>query len=567
MLAFFPKIYKDELLISILKRYHVQTANVRNGYSLIELFNTHITTVHTYIPTNLNILSSNIPIEFNIKADDLIENNTLYNYYTAFLTKERKNEIRERMKQDRGNAFKITKYEDIPLNQYLRYCPKCINEQIEITGEMTWSRLHQVAYICPKHKEFILDSSYKTGGKDLNYVTPNGNIICINNRKEDKEMLLKISERIEEIVVNSSSFTHHDLRIVYHQELDKRGYLYKTKAQVYSQELEEIIQAYFGKELLIKILKREESRWISRLVHNYTKETHPLYHILMQEFLDLDTLKIGEILKDIEEFKKELQDKGFNTEGMEPWVYDYIEELSTLDITCKNVLAKHYGEKLIKDIRLHYCYSSQAFMCTFKCSCGFKYTTLYLDVLDTKGEKVGKIKEWGEVYFAELVKLEHLGIKKIARMTGINAGTIRRQRKGLRSVRRDKGLGDNSCELDNFGELGKDRGKGQEKDLGTQQEIGKMKKHKQSWRVEEWRKKDELYYEKVKVLLSQEQSPDQKPIWITKTYIGKQVRSYSAIMYNLDRMPRTKEIIEQNVMSREKWKVALMRYNSDIKNR
>lgn len=116
MLNFWPTMYEDELLISILKRYHVRAANKDSGTTLTELFGTRYTSIHTHMPTNLDTLVSNIPLIFNIKSDDFIEKHTLFNYYTAFSSDEVKIQIREKVKQSKGKAFKATKYEDVSLN-------------------------------------------------------------------------------------------------------------------------------------------------------------------------------------------------------------------------------------------------------------------------------------------------------------------------------------------------------------------------------------------------------------------------------------------------------------------
>lgn len=532
MINFVPKTYKNELLISILKRYHMQSANSSQAASLVELFDTHMTSIHTHVPTNLNTLCSNIPKEFNITSDYLIDNHTLFYYFTAFIRSERKNEIRQRMKQDKGDAYKITKYGEIQTNQTLRYCPLCVKEQREEKGEFSWNRLHQVTFLCTKHKIRLLDSPYKVGGKDLDYYVPDYGVIYIDKKAMDFEKLLRISNRIEDLVKNSSDFSHEELRIVYFAELDKRGFLYNSKAQVYLTRLETELKEYFGKEILIEVIKSNEIGWVRRLLHNYTVEIHPLFHILMQEYLDLNNEKIDSILGDFNKLKDRLIEQGADLEGVNHWEFEYLEQLFKLSITCKNPLASHKGVKNIKDIRLHYCYKSEEFMCTFRCGCGFIYTTLYSDVLASDGQKIGKIKEWGDVYFRELSKLKHLGNKGVARLTGINVGTVRKQ----------------------FAKLKEGSVKQMPEELNAKRKIDNRTRPNNE---KTWARKDDLYYEKVKELLVRELDTEGRPVRITKTYIAKQVGGTSAIMYNLDKMPRTKEIIGKNVMSREEWKMNL----------
>lgn len=536
MVNFWPKMYEDELLISILKRYHVRTANSNNGTTLAELFGTYYISIHTHMPTNLNTLISNLPSVFNSNCDDFIHKHTLFNYYTAFSSDEVKTLIKAKMKQYKGKAFKVTKYEDVYLNKYLRYCPKCVEEQLQGTGEFYWNRIHQVSFMCTKHQELLVDSAYETGGKDLTYHVPECNVISFKNKKDIIffQKLLKISKRIEVLVTKGSNIKHKDLKVVYYKELDKRGFIYKSKQQVYIQELEEEILKYFGEEVIERVTGKRSLTWVGKLLGDYTEDVHPLYHVLMQAFLELDNKKIVGALQEVRQEQYYLEERGLETRDINPLLYKNLIHIVNLNITCKNPLAVHYQKEQVKDVILKYGDAKKDIMCTFKCSCGFTYTTAFKDLIKSGGEMISKIKEWGPIYEEELIKRKGLGIKGIARLTGINHVTIRKQ-------------------LRNYESQGTivSRYKKDEKKVIIPDEIY-SKKRRDDYKVK-WLQKDEMYYQKVKELVEQEKQSTDKPKWITKTYIGKQIGAQYAIVYNLDKLPKTKEIVESNVMSREKW--------------
>lgn len=543
-------MYQDELLISILKRYYARTANKDSGTTLIELFGTRHTSIHTHMPTNLDTLISNIPLRFNIKGDDFIEKHTLFNYYTAFSSDEVKIQIREKMMQSKGEAFKATKYEDIPLNKYLRYCPKCVQEAFDDYGEFHWNRIHQVSFVCTKHQEFLVESTYEIGGKDLTYHVPYSNVVSFKN-KEDViffEKLFRISERIEVLVRGGSDMRHEDLKIVYYKELDKRGFIYKSKQQVYIKELEQEIINYFGKQIIEKITGKSNLAWVARLLGNYVQDMHPIYHVLMQELLELDNKKIVKAIQEVKQEQQYLEEKGVNTEEGNPLLFSYLCELMKLDITCKNPLGRHYQKEQIINIKLTYGDVKKDMMCTFECSCGHTYTTAFEDLVKSEGQAIGMVKEWGPVYEEELIKNKHLGIKGITRLTGVNHGTIRKQ-------------------LRNYETYGTIRGRNKQEEKVTVQNKIQGQRAGYDYK-EEWLKKDEMYYEKVKELLEQERHSMDKPKWITKTWVGKQIGATYAIVYNLDKLSRTRTLIEDNVISKEEWikrKViwAIRRMNED----
>lgn len=522
MINFLPQIYENELLISILKRYYARSGHIQSSTSLEELFNTFRVSIHTHMPTNLNILVSNIPSEFNITSDDLIDKHTLFNYYTAFAGHNRKEEFRQRMKQEKGNAYKITKYNEVALNRHFKYCPQCVSEQLEKTGEFYWNRIHQVSFMCTKHKEVLLESNCKANNKDLTYHIPDINVSSIGNKKDIifLEKLFRISKRIEQLAINSSNFTHEEMRAIYFEELNKREFVYKSKNQVYIKELEKRIIEYFGIDVLKAVTQKEDSIWINKLLHNHSAETHPLYHILMQAFLDLNL----SALKPLEEDNNKIL----------PLIF------------CKNPLAAHYEKEQIQDVKMHYCSDKKDFMCTFTCFCGFVYTTAYEDVIKSDGEKIGKIKVWGQAYEKELIKLRHLGIKGIARQTGVNHSTIRKHLRNYEQYGYIERVKQNKVKKH------EDIEKRHEMIELEETDVQRMSQ-KNTLLEDKWREKDSLYYEKVSRLLEYERNSTEKPIWLTKTRIAKDIGAVHAIVYNLNKMQRTKELIEKNVESKEDW--------------
>lgn len=346
MINFLPPIYKDELLMSIIKRYHRSSGNYAFNTTYTEILSKDINYVHSLLPTNLDMLATNIPVEFNICSDELIENHTLYNYYTSFTPQERKDEIKEKMKNGEEYLYRIIKFKEIPLNKYLRYCPKCLKEQIKETGEFFWNRAHQISYICTEHKEILRDSIYKLENKRLTYYIPESSISDIQEIDANSfGKLLNISKRIENLIRKSSDVTEEELEMVYMIVFDRHGFLYRSKGQIHLRELIKEIKQYYSQDLLMLIIKKDDYKWIKQVTEKHLAEVHPLYHILMQEFLGIEDEEIGGILNEVKLLRSELVDMGFCVEDVEPHLLGYYKEIVDLKITCKNPLAKHCKKK------------------------------------------------------------------------------------------------------------------------------------------------------------------------------------------------------------------------------
>lgn len=132
------------------------------------------------------------------------------------------------------------------------------------------------------------------------------------------------------------------MKIVYYKELDKRGFVYRSKQQVYIKELEREVIKFFEEAIIEKVTGKSSLAWVARLLGNYVQDMHPIYHVLMQELLELDNNKIVEAIQEVKQEQRYLEEKGVNIEGVNPLLYLYLIDITKLNITCKNPLARHY---------------------------------------------------------------------------------------------------------------------------------------------------------------------------------------------------------------------------------
>ncbi len=157
MIAYFPKIYEDELLYSVFARFHIHT-----GYLFFEstknaLFENKETTpiiefINKLKPDVVEILTKNMTME------EVILKHTMFPFYGRFLNSTKKAEALNslvNMESDFGRTVskKISK-------RYLKYCPLCAKEDREDKGEAIWYRKHQIfgVSVCPVHSCKLIDS-------------------------------------------------------------------------------------------------------------------------------------------------------------------------------------------------------------------------------------------------------------------------------------------------------------------------------------------------------------------------------------------------------------------------
>lgn len=166
MIAFFPEVYPDELLYSLLARYHARSGYARYIHSAVDIYinpNVHpdVEFINPCTKDVTHWLTKNEPLE------SVLEQHTMYPAYIRFLPKDRRNEARKAILSCEDNRKKLLYIPKSKEKRYLRYCPLCVSENRQKYGETYWHRAHQVQKIrvCPKHHCFLKNTSIPISSK------------------------------------------------------------------------------------------------------------------------------------------------------------------------------------------------------------------------------------------------------------------------------------------------------------------------------------------------------------------------------------------------------------------
>lgn len=164
MIPFFPVIYPDELMFSVISRYHQQSAmplyvssigkiHLSGGSTIsIELVNPWKREAAKFICQDKGFFA-------------IILEHTMFPYYVRFLPLSQKQHYMDRLIH-RKTAHQLIGSINRQTDVYLKYCPLCVKEDRKLYGETYWHRVHQIPYIemCPKHG-CPLKNGAATGGK------------------------------------------------------------------------------------------------------------------------------------------------------------------------------------------------------------------------------------------------------------------------------------------------------------------------------------------------------------------------------------------------------------------
>lgn len=404
MLTYFPVRYKDELLYSIIARYHVHSGIPSYKTTIRTLFGGTSMRAVIDFPCDLDALAGNLPFD-ELTSDSFINENTLFPLFQPFLTLEKERAIKAKLKQGKNHSIHTQigiSASRIPSKRYLVFCPNCYQEEKQKYGEPYWHRIHQVpgVLVCPQHNCLLINSTVKLPlSNQTEYIAP------FYEGNENQNVVTSIDKSLQEILFHIATDLYWIINSgINPKPLDyyREKYITKLKednlatfnGRVKQKQLNQAFQSFYSPELLnilnCNISNDSETNWIQQIVRKNRNSFHPLHHALMMRYL----------FGSVEAF--------FNSNivyepfGKGPWL-------------CLNPAADHYMSRCIKEFSLDTNPKSNKSYGTFRCTCGYIYTR-NLEERD-EGKKT-RVIEFGPIWQKSLAKLQNEG-KSLTSMSDI----------------------------------------------------------------------------------------------------------------------------------------------------
>jgi hypothetical protein len=419
MLGFFPAPYPDELLYSLIARYHIRSGSTSPKLTLSELFGSSTIIATIDLPANLNNLTKRLQHLTPNLASDLIAKHTLYPFYQSFLPPQRDRSIRQSMKASKAANIHTRAgimASAIPAPRYLRFCPQCNATDLELYGELYWHRLHQIpgVLICPKHGVFLQDSSIPTQGFNRHEYhaasLDNCQVVERCNSYEDRtrEQLQTIATDIAWLLDrNLPAHAPEYFQQQYRSLLIDRG-LANSNGRIYGDRLQDDFRSFYERDVLTlldsTIDENSDANWLLSIARKHHKSFHPIRHLLFIRFLNETVNRF---------FSRNYEYQPF---GKAPWI-------------CLNPAATHYRQPVVTDLKVSHCLENKQPLGVFTCECGTIYCRTGPDRTEEDKYKIGKTIAFGEVWeekLRELVEQQKLGLRAVARELKVDTRTVSR---------------------------------------------------------------------------------------------------------------------------------------------
>ncbi|WP_107937232.1 TnsD family transposase [Ureibacillus chungkukjangi] len=414
MVLWFPTPYPDELLYSVLARYHVRAGNTSPKITTEELFGKRTVRSVWDLPANLNALLKNTGDYWN--AEQLILNYTMYPYYAAFLLPQQAKKIKQAMMNDEGSTIHTRigmAASNVKLKENFWVCSHCIKDDMETYGETYWRRIHQCpgVFFCPTHEVELEETIVSV--RDFNqheYIVATALVKRRKNnmgelKKEEIQLLKAISQSSYSLLTtNYLQKDNNSLRDKYLELLKQNEYA-TPNGRVKRDRLYSGFKAKFSSrclELLQSTVEFVEADWLTMIFQKHRKSFHPIRHLLVMSFLDTDL--------------NHLFDKNeYHPFGKGPWL-------------CLNVACSDYRKRVVKDIGVTIDYDTRKPVGTFQCNCGFVYSRKGPDINKEDKFRIGTIKEYGHVWKQKLTEAVNEGktLTEISREFQADRATIKK---------------------------------------------------------------------------------------------------------------------------------------------
>ncbi len=303
MIGNFPDPYPGELFYSICARFS-ERMQYPSGRSVVkELFGSASAIACVTLPSHLDHFIAQMPPHSSYSADGIIDNHTTLPLFAPFLPLERQDRLRRDMRSHNGSALHMRAgimASRVPLPEWHRYCPQCVEDDRRRFGECYWHRIHQApgVELCPMHKVWLQNSRVRTSNTKTHYefVSAERSIRETLLYQHDKDASLfepllaltldiqwllaqqHLSQKLRDLQRRYSKRLAHLGISTYRGRVDRGALLSRFKTK-YTSDILSLLHCELDENI--------EDCWLIRLVHTSNTTQHPLHHLLFIHCLGL----------------------------------------------------------------------------------------------------------------------------------------------------------------------------------------------------------------------------------------------------------------------------------------
>lgn len=560
------KPYPDEILLSVLARYHNTNGQIHIRPVLRDIYGVGHKKTSVDLPSSVGTLISQGIID--ITVDDVFEKCTLFPFYRPFLSKSQVDDVYKLMSLDGGSSTHLTSgimASVVRNSESLRLCPLCLTEDIQNYGEPYWHREHQLPGMitCSIHENELITACCECT-EPFSVIETRGITLCPLFCSNGHDLSKQCARKVDGLILQTSKALAElfkfcqvgeipsNIRELYLDGLCQMN-LCTVNKTIRQKELHSRFLTMFTGDFLRSIGVPEPIglySWLSRIFRKPRSSFHPLLHALVIQFL----------WGGIQLMPSQAKVIPF---GNGPW-------------PCLNKVVDHYGELIINDIRITQCSDTNRPIGSFKCNhCGFNYSRRGPDIAIVDIFTYGRIKDFGHIWREKAdILLEKGGsIRSIARELHVDSKTVNLYIKNkctvmvnlvgsereLRRSRFQQSI--NGSNMENYYDLKHKKTKDYRwlymHDREWLQELLSARPKRVMHQVGRinWSQRDKQLVKEINQVILTLRKGEHKPVRITISSVGRLLGKLALLERHLDKLPLCRGLLKVNLEDEEQHQI------------
>lgn len=294
MIHGFPIPYTDELFYSVVARRTARMGYPSRRALTRDLFGTNSVAGTLEIPSLLASLQQQLPQNHPCANAWLVEATTFLPWYAPFLSRDRVAQLNAYIRY--GTGYTCGDADGgVPQPQFLRFCPKCLQEDVSAGREVYWRRLHQLTGVeaCPIHSVYLEESQIlRSGvGECRRCELPPETLIETAPRQAEATFQVGIAKLAAGLLSGAfRSIDRKNFARAYRCALDSQGFLQRS-GRIRLLALMHRFTEVFPKEFLLRIgcafRSHDPCTWLTGVSHSNTAVCAPLKRLLLMYALNI----------------------------------------------------------------------------------------------------------------------------------------------------------------------------------------------------------------------------------------------------------------------------------------
>lgn len=574
--ALFPTPYPDELLYSVISRYHLRCGTPSHLTTSKSLWGRRVRT-NLYLPQSLGMIIEHIPAATGLTEERFINESTLLPYLSPFMPTERTSHMYSLMESkavQTESAYHISGLlgSGIQKWQYLRYCEHCWNDDVRIYGEPYWHRQHFLPgfFLCPVHETPIQDSLVPIRTVQSKFFPASFEWVAVE--MASVQYSEDVTQKLRDFAADSTWFLQNGNTVggseamhrIFDQLLRVKGYRNLNGTRTDNKRLYAELCKFYGQDLLgiFDVNNDTLIPWTQRLLHKPDALINPVHYLLLMRFLavsipDFYTKSYGHA----------------HPYGDGPW-------------PCRNPACPHYLQDVISNVMLTLAYSRHqgVFACPH---CGFIYKRGKATPKEQQYEGQIRVVEYGYLWHDTLKKqmAEGVPIMQISEsmhcgyltvlQLGVKFGFYSEEKLPVRQPykRKRKTVAKNVKKFYSKSYYRQQWNQTvREYPVASRSELMHINPQAHKWLRQNdlswyeanspvsrrslytWEDKDELLLKKVMAGVAYLRNLPGKPLWISRTAVERYGDAYTnATAMKKGHLPKTQKYLTENLETREGW--------------